>query len=244
VARRAEFDHPDVMVSSTYIDLAEHRNAAIDALLRLSFFPRAMEFNSSQPGNDVIAASMAMVKKARAYIGIVSHRYGGVPKDTVRNPNSLSITELEYRAALDRGIPVLMFLMSRDHKITIDGAESNAEYQRKLTSLREDARSRAICAEFSSVEMLKALVLQSMVELREQNKIKLRPKPRKRSAAGSEDTRLPAPPAFVAIPDFTSGHEFVGRQTELAWLDNWASSDQPMTIRRSFARAPVRNAAS
>ena len=69
-------DHPNVMISSAYSDLAVHRDAAVDALLRLGFFPIGMEFDSAKAGKDVIDSSFEMVDKARAYVGIVSHRYG------------------------------------------------------------------------------------------------------------------------------------------------------------------------
>src|ERR1700749_1642278 len=155
--RKDASDHPNVMVSSTYHDLAEHREAVTDALLRLSFFPLGMEFDSSQAGKDVIASSLKKVDGARAYIGIVSHRYGGVPKDAKRNPDGLSITELEYRRALDRGIPVYMFLMSAKHPVTMEDIEAVEAHKAKLLALREDAESRSICKQFSSVAELKSL---------------------------------------------------------------------------------------
>lgn len=152
-------DHQGVMISSTYSDLVEHRKAVIDALVRLGFFPIGMEFDSAKSGKDIIDSSLEMVTKARAYVGIVSHRYGGVPEDADRNPHKLSITELEYREALNRGIPVYMFLMSDEHPVKLVGFEMVDAYRKKLQALKDDARSRSICAEFSSVEELKSLVL-------------------------------------------------------------------------------------
>ena len=124
--------HPNVMVSSTYTDLKDHREAVIDASLRLGFFPIGMVFDSAKAGKDVIDSSFDMVDRALAYVGIISHRYGGVPKDLQRNPNDLSITELEYRRALGRGIPVYMFLMSDSHLVIKDGVEAVEAYQLKL----------------------------------------------------------------------------------------------------------------
>src|ERR1039457_7228634 len=118
-------DHPNVMVSSTYSDLVHHREAAYNALHRLGFFPISMDFDSAKFGKDVIESSMEMVSKPEAYVGILSHRYGGVPEDASRNPNQLSITELEYRRAHERGIPVYMFLMSADHAVRAQDVEKS-----------------------------------------------------------------------------------------------------------------------
>ena len=164
-------EHPDVMVGSTYRDLVEHRQAAVDALLRLGFFPIAMQYDSAKSGKDVIEASLAKVKKARAYIGIISHRYGDVPRDATRNPKELSITELEYRTAVSRGIPVYMFVMSDIHPVRRDAVETAKRYRTKLEALKKDVRLRSVYAEFSSVEMLKGLILQSMAELKVERRL-------------------------------------------------------------------------
>jgi hypothetical protein len=164
----SEPDHPSVTVSSTYADLVEHREAVVEALLRLGFFPIGIEFDSAKADQDVIDSSLAMVEKAQAYIGLISHRYGGVPEDAARNPEQLSITELEYRAALGRGIPVYMFLMSDDHPVKRADVEAVEAYQAKLKRLRQDAQARSITAEFSPVGQLQARVLQSMAELKQQ----------------------------------------------------------------------------
>jgi tetratricopeptide (TPR) repeat protein len=218
-------DHLDVMVSSTFSDLVEHRKEACDALLRLGFFPIGMEYDSSKSGKDIIDSSMGMVNRAEAYVGILSHRYGGVPEDKTRNLGEVSITELEYRRALQRRIPVYMFLMSDDHQVTVRGVEKVEAYAAKLEALKKDARKRSICAEFSSVLELKNLVLQSFSELRTKpaQAVKL-----DRGARG--DAELPAPPELLAVPDFVPGHKFVGRESELSELDKWAASTDPLIV--------------
>jgi len=216
-----EAEHPNVMISSTWADLAEHRKAVFDALLRLGFFPIGMEFDSAKAGRDIMESSLEMVDQAHAYVGILSHRYGGVPEDSRRNPEKLSITELEYRRALERGIPVYMYLMSDDHPVKRVDVESVEEYQKKLAELRADAKRRSICAEFLSVEGLKGLVLQSLHEF----KTDLRAPERSEG-----EPRLPEPPKLLAIPDFISGQAFVGRLTELEWLDQWAAGADPLMV--------------
>ncbi|MBV9960582.1 MAG: DUF4062 domain-containing protein [Acidobacteria bacterium] len=216
------------MVSSTYTDLTAHREAVCDALLRLGFFPLGMEYDSAKAGKDIINSSMEMVSNAQAYIGIISHRYGGVPQDAKRNPEQLSITELEYRTALKRRIPVFIFLMSDDHPVKRQDVEPLEAYQDKLRRLKADAQSRTICATFSSVEELKSQVLQSMFELRAQ--LSVEEEPVGKRAQGKRALAESEPPHLLAIPNFISGHEFVGRQEEIAWLNEWATDSDPLLV--------------
>lgn len=223
-----EADHPNVMVSSTYTDLIKHRQAVVDALLRLGCFPIGMEFDSAKAGKDVIDSSLGMVAKAHAYIGIISHRYGGVPQDAARNPDQLSITALEYRAALQRGIPVYMFLMSNAHPVTVQDVEAVEANQIKLKALKADAQSRSITAQFSSVDELVARVLQSMAEFKEE--LAQSAETEQSQSPGKPELNMPAPPDLLAIPNFISGHPFVGRRAELFWLDTWALGPEPLMI--------------
>jgi tetratricopeptide (TPR) repeat protein len=228
-------DHPDVMISSTYTDLAEHRRAVIDALLRLSLFPNVMEFDSAKANKTVIDSSFDMLSKAKAYIGIISHRYGSVPKDAKRNPDNLSITELEYKEALRLSLPVYIFLMSNNHPVKPAEVETSGALKRKLQRLRKEVKERSIYAEFSSIEELKSQVLQSMSAFKETYA----------SSAPSEEAtdddikqddeaEFPSPPQFVAVPNFIPGHDFVGRRAELNLLDDWAARSEKIMLIESI----------
>src|SRR4051794_9446877 len=95
--------HYDIMVSSTFKDLQEHRRVVMDAVHRVGLFAQAMEFDSASP-EDVITSSLARVDGADAYIGVIGHRRGQVPNCDEKNPTKLSITELEYNRAEERGL--------------------------------------------------------------------------------------------------------------------------------------------
>ena len=231
VNRKGAPDHPGVMVSSTYLDLEEHREAVVEALLRVGFFPIGMEFDSAKADKDVIDSSLDMVAKARAYVGIISHLYGGVPKDSTRNPKKLSITELEYHRAVKLGIPVFMFVMSDDHPVKARGVETVSAYRKKLEAFKDEVRSRSIYAEFSSVEELASRVIQSMSEFRKdlassaQETEQSQDQPR-----GKAKLDIPSPPKLLAVPGFVSGHKFVGRREELAGIDEWATGGDSIMI--------------
>jgi hypothetical protein len=63
--------HPvqQVMVSSTFTDLMEHRTALIAAINGHGLHPRVMEHDSARLV-DVIESSLQMVKDSAAYIGV------------------------------------------------------------------------------------------------------------------------------------------------------------------------------
>ena len=66
------------MISSTSLDLPEHRQQAMDACLHQSIFPCAMEHLPARDA-DAINVSLEMVDEADIYIGIYAWRYGHVP---------------------------------------------------------------------------------------------------------------------------------------------------------------------
>src|SRR5262249_50742375 len=105
-----------VMVSSTSFDLPDHRKAVLDAILRAQCFPLTMEHGTAKSGSDAIDFSLGLVDQADIYLGIFGHRYGHVPERAV-NPKGWSVTEHEYRRAVERGIPALIFLMHDDHPV-------------------------------------------------------------------------------------------------------------------------------
>src|SRR6266496_3401512 len=94
-----------VMISSTARDLPEHRKEVLDACLRQGMFPSMME-HLPAIDSEAITTSLKIVEEADIYLGLFAHRYGYVPKGY-----SISITEMEYNRAVERGIPRLILFM-------------------------------------------------------------------------------------------------------------------------------------
>lgn len=92
------------MLSSTSLDLPEHRKEVMDACLRQDIFPKAMEHLPARDA-DAVRVSLEMVDEADIYIGIYAWRYGHIPEG-----QDISITEMELNRAVERGIPILIFL--------------------------------------------------------------------------------------------------------------------------------------
>jgi hypothetical protein len=89
-----------VMISSTALDLPDHRKEVQDACLRQGMLPVMMEHLPATDA-DAIAESLRLVDEADIYLSIFAYRYGYIPKG-----QSISITEMEYNRAIERGFPV------------------------------------------------------------------------------------------------------------------------------------------
>ena len=102
---------PVVFISSTSEDLKPHRKAVRDAALAAGFHPRMMEYFPAG-GNPPLDECLARVSgsrheaPARLLIALVAHRYGWVPEG-----RDLSITWLECREAVEKGLDILAFLV-------------------------------------------------------------------------------------------------------------------------------------
>lgn len=163
---------PQVMVSSTFTDLQEHRSALIDAIHSHKLHANVME-NDSARLVDVIDSSLNMVRDSAAYIGIISLKYGQVPECPRRNPDKLSITELEFNEAQRLKHPILLFIMGEGHPVKKADIEKDPEKESKLNAFRERAKKMAsdsnvhrVYAEFNSPAEFNQKINSSISELR------------------------------------------------------------------------------
>src|SRR5689334_9145560 len=90
------------VVSSTVLDLPAHRREIREACLRQDVFPLMME-SLPASDSDAVRVSTDMVDRADIYIGVFAYRYGHIPRG-----HKISITEMEYDRACERGIPRLV----------------------------------------------------------------------------------------------------------------------------------------
>jgi hypothetical protein len=149
------------MISSTAIDLPDHRKQVFEACLCEDVFPDGMESLPARD-TDAITASMEMVNRADIYIGIFAWRYGYIPKG-----HKISITEMEFHRAVKRRIPILVFLIHKDHPITIEMVETSSSAQRQIKKLKQLAcKGRSRC-EFRSPAELRAEVIHALSALRQ-----------------------------------------------------------------------------
>lgn len=107
--------NPVVMISSTALDLPAHRKEVMDACLRQGMFPKMMEHLHASDA-EAISESLGLVDEADIYVGVFAHRYGYVPNEN--NLRQISITEMEYDRAVERGIPRAIFIVDKNHRLS------------------------------------------------------------------------------------------------------------------------------
>jgi hypothetical protein len=95
-----------VFVSSTYIDLKDHRKRVITQLPRAGYHVDPMEDWTSD-ANEPRQFSLDRLDGCQACVLLVGFRRGFVPPGQVR-----SITQMEYDHAIARGVAVLPFLLN------------------------------------------------------------------------------------------------------------------------------------
>jgi CheY-like chemotaxis protein len=98
-----------VFLSSTYVDLIEHRAKAADVVERLGHQAVRMEVFGARP-ESASEASLEDVDSCDAVIGIYAHRYGCIPSGA-----DVSITEQEFDFALEKNKPVFAFLVDGNY---------------------------------------------------------------------------------------------------------------------------------
>jgi tetratricopeptide (TPR) repeat protein len=213
-----------VMISSTTVDLPEHRHEVSEAILRMGHFPVMMELGSAEWNSDAIRFSLEKVAKSQVYIGVFALRYGYIPDDPIRNPDRLSMTELEYRHAKKLGIPALIYLADKSHAFGEDQIDFDLEKREKLNRIKKELGSSGFLAYFRDPAHLRSLVLQSLHELRvQQSGTVSGPSP-------AAKVVLPAPPEVYAVPEYKLTNTFIGRSLELDRLDGWAKSSDSIIV--------------
>ncbi len=226
----------DVMISSTSKDLPDHRKQAVDAVLRSLMSTWTMEHLTATLG-DAISVSLELVDKSEIYIGIIGMRYGYIPDDPARNPQRLSVTELEYRRALERGIPVLLYLMHPDHPVPPPKAgepdtftEQSAEGSDKLKALKAEMEQKHVVGYFRSPEELRALIIQSLHDPDVIKAAEAKAGESNKPTPTADPLGIPRPPQLYSLPPYALTNTFIGRAAELRMLDEWARGDQPVMV--------------
>jgi len=152
-----------VYLSSTLDDLEAERRAVLEALSDEC----AVKQSYTASTEALVKSCLADVAACDLYIGIIGLRYGYVPASKLCNPKRLSMTELEYRQAVTKNRPRLIFLKDKD-AITFDKTDAAAD-ENKMERVR-DFRKRASGgddqrpAEFRTVDQLKLAVVKAFNE--------------------------------------------------------------------------------
>jgi hypothetical protein len=149
-----------VFVSSTFLDLKEERQAAVEAILQARHIPAGMELFAAEDRRqlDVIKS---WIDESDIYLLIVGSRYGSIEPDS-----GYSYTEYEYRYALDNGKPVFALVLSDkaiDAKHRALGA-SASDAPDKLTIFRKFVMERMVRS-VDTTDQIKLATLESILTL-------------------------------------------------------------------------------
>lgn len=147
-----------VFISSTYEDLKEERQRAVNAVLQLDCFPACMEMFPAA-NEDAWTFIQKVIDDCDYYIVIIGGRYGSVASD------GLSYTEKEYRYAMDKGKPVLALLHKNPGSINADKTEDSDEGKAKLAEFRKLVENQRMCTKWTNPESISAAVLASLLQL-------------------------------------------------------------------------------
>lgn len=202
-----------VMISSTIADLPKHREQVKDACLRQGMFPSMMELRPAG-GDEAISFSLKLVDGADIYVGVYAHRYGYIPQSE-KNPRQISVTEMEYDRAVERGIPRLIFLIHKDHlPITIDAEVEEDEKAIKLKGFLNKVTKGNFVNFFKSEEELRSHVINSISFHREPD-----------TTVFHYVSDIPtAPKVYIAHPyTLLQTHGLIGREQELELLTDWVA---------------------
>jgi hypothetical protein len=95
-----------VFISSTYIDLKDERQAAVEAIIDAGHIPAGMELFKA--GNeDQLKTIKRWIDESDVYLLILGGRYG-----SVETSSGKSYTHLEYEYAIEKGMPVFATVLS------------------------------------------------------------------------------------------------------------------------------------
>lgn len=109
-----------VFISSTYIDLKEERQAAVEAILDAGHIPAGMELFKA--GNeDQLKTIKRWIDESDVYMLILGGRYGSIEQQSGK-----SYTHLEYEYAIEKGKPVFATVLESSFlykKVSLSKAE-------------------------------------------------------------------------------------------------------------------------
>lgn len=131
-----------VFVSSTYTDLVEERQAAVEAILDSGHIPAGMELFKA--GKSQMKTIQKWIDSSDVYVLILGGRYGSIEEDS-----GLSYTELEYKYALSKNIPVFAIVLDDSFlyiKAASDGKDTVFEKDniKKYDSFKDFVKTKIV----------------------------------------------------------------------------------------------------
>lgn len=145
-----------VFISSTYTDLIDARNAAINTVLESYNFPVGMEMFGAD-NDEQWTIIKELIDSSDFYILIMGHRYGSISKK-----DGISFTEKEFDYALEKGVKFMCFVR-RDNVATLPHErDEDPVIKEKLSKFRSKVTTDRNCEFWDSVDDLKHKISNSL----------------------------------------------------------------------------------
>lgn len=145
-----------VFVASTYTDLLEYRAAATRAILIASGSPEDMLYWPAE-GSEPLEVSLRRLRASDLVILILAHSYGAVAAETEK-----SITEHEFDAATEAGIPMLAFSIDPEHPWPPKFVETDPVVRRRLKAFTERVEAHVTRQQFTTPESLEVALAHAL----------------------------------------------------------------------------------
>lgn len=126
-----------IFISSTFQDLIEQRNQAIQAVLDMGHIPIGMEMFSAA-NDEQWAIISRQIEDSDYYVLVVAHRYGSM--DSL----GVSYTEKEFDYAVSLGVPVLAFIIEDNAPWSAAQSDSDPVIRAKLSDFKSKVKTRLV----------------------------------------------------------------------------------------------------
>ncbi len=204
-----------VFISSTFKDLVEYRQKAIDMVLRYKCEPLAMEYFGAR-AEEATAVCDKEIRECDVFIGIYAHRYGYIPSGEAK-----SITQMEYELAKELGKDCLCFIVEK--RFPWDPEFMEIEKYAELKAFLDEVKKACVVEFFKTPGHFMGVLSSSLANLIA----------KKKGTPGQKDSACLIPRApfpYMAHPYALPEH-FTGRRAEMAMLSNWFFNEkQPMLV--------------
>jgi tetratricopeptide (TPR) repeat protein len=237
-SRAGESAHVRVLISSAPGGLAAYQDAAVQVCQRLDMLPVTLnDLNRESTGTSRVVGDE--VARCDVFILLVGHRYGSRPAG-----QRLSHLEIEYKAAMSRiGLPVLAFIADPGFPWVPTDIDQGAD-AKALAAFKDRLRATHRVADLTSVVAFRERLLIELTQLQHAPQAPMSPAGAAQAIVGRDTVprslarqqaaqRLrvkPTAPDYLAVPPYVPGAPFTGRTSELAALDEWARSDDPVMV--------------
>ena len=154
-----------VFISSTYLDLKEERQAAVEAILGAGHIPAGMELFKAG-NNSQLTTIKKWINQSDIYMLILGGRYG-----TIEENSQKSYTQLEYEYAITKNIPIFAVVLSDvflKQKALEESYIYEEQYQKKYDDFKENVKTKMI-KEVNEIKDIQIGIYESLKELQEEN---------------------------------------------------------------------------